>query len=328
MEIKKLSASSYSRWSGCEMAYFIENNLNYRFPGGLAANVGSCAHSILETLAKIKLAQQNKEELIKTEIGEVNSNNFNVSSIIDKTYDLYSNKESLKHLDWKPENLTDIRKYILTVMTQNKGMYNPLNRKIVSTEQYIKLEIKEDWSVLPDGTNFSITGFIDLVTDEGNDTFEITDYKTGSLTDFHTGQKITAKSLNDNIQVRMYHYALSNMYGCEKNYLITMYFLKFASPITISLSCNDLDKTLNMLKDRFLKIKNTKIPKLSRSFKCRRFCDYGKNAFQHPTLVTPTQFIDNQVSNVGDPMCYCDYTNYEINRRGMDWVNENMKLPK
>lgn len=330
MEIKKLSASAYKRHNFCPMAYFIEYNLNYRFPAGKAANLGTIAHSILESLARIKLGLQNNQSEVDTEIGILPTTGYDIDRILDDTYLHFINKEDFKVHIWEPIDYKNVRKFVENALNHNNGAFNPLNRKIISTEQYIKLDVNEDWAILPDGERFKITGFIDLVTEVDKNTIEITDYKTGSLDDFITGKRISYETLYDDIQLRMYHLALANIYGCDKNFILTMFFLKFSTPITISFDCNDLPQTLERIKTKFIEIYNTKIPKLNKTWdrpmsKCRKFCDFGKKEWPGNSMLPKTvQFIDGQVSSVGSNMCYCDAINYEMNRRGPEWVTENL----
>lgn len=330
MEINKLSASSYKKYSFCPMAYFIEQNLNYRFPMGKAANLGTITHAVLEILAQIKLGQQKNLSEVETEIGLISVSNFDIEHITDNIYYKYTIEE-YPHLTWEPKDFKDVKKYVNNCLNHNNGAYNPLNKNIISTEQYLRIPVEEDWAILPENKRLNITGFIDLITEVNNSTIEITDYKTGSMSDFTTGKDISFESLHDDIQLRLYHLAASQMYGCEKNYILTMFFLKFSTPITISFSCEDLPETMERVKRRFIEIYNTKIPRLNKSWdrpmsKCRKFCDFGKKEWPGNKIVPETiQFLDGQVSSVGAPMCYCDAISLEVNRRGMGWVLENMK---
>jgi hypothetical protein len=321
MNISKLSASSYKKWSACQQAYFIENILNYRFEAGKAANLGTITHSVLEILAKAKLAKQNNETIISTEIDKLFIDNLNIDNITEQVYNLYSNKEELKHLNWTNSDFKTIKKYVNKAISHNDGYFNPLNRKVISSEQYISLPIKESWAVLPDQTFFKITGFIDLITECNNNCLEITDYKSGNpKQDFHTGKPIDETFLFNDIQMRLYHYSCCELYGYDKTYLVTLFFLQ-AGPITISFAPEDAMETKERLKTRFLKIYNTKIPQLNKSYKCTRFCDYGKNQLDS----APIQFLDGQISPVGQNMCICDQVKFETDRRGLQWVVNNLK---
>lgn len=261
---------------------------------------------------------------MKTELGEMPADNIDIQDITNKIYQLYVNKPELKHLVWVNKDFKDIQKYVNKAINHNGGYFNPLNRKIVSSEQYINLTIEEPWAILPDQSYFKITGFIDLITECNNDCLEITDYKSGNPNnDFLTGQKIDETFLFNDIQLRLYHFACCQLYGYEKTYLVTLFYLQ-SGPITISFSPKDAEETKSRIKKRFLEIYNTKIPKLNRSYKCTRFCDFGKNKLSN----APVQFLEGQVSPVGADMCLCDEVKFETDRRGLDWVIENLKHDK
>ena len=58
MQIEKISASAAKTYEGCEMQYYLDYVLKWRFPAGKAANVGTVTHKILEILGKISQAQK------------------------------------------------------------------------------------------------------------------------------------------------------------------------------------------------------------------------------------------------------------------------------
>lgn len=324
MHIEKLSPSSFKQWSGCQQAWFISNQLSWRFEKK-SASLGTIVHAVLETLAIIKKSQQDKESVADTEIGAVSNSNFDIDIITDEIYKLYTEKPELKELGWTDKEYKDVKKYVTKALTYNNESFNPLKRKIVATERYIKIPVDESWATLSSGKQLAITGIIDLVTDIGSNTLEIVDWKTGQPnTDFLTGAKIDTLFLKEDIQLRIYHYGCSKIYGEKNNYIFTLFFLQ-KGPITISFSPEDLDETKERIKKRFLEIHKTQIPKLTKSWKCTRFCDYGKNVWKKDGVPTPIQFLDNQITPIGEKMCICDMVTYETNRRGMQWVIDNMK---
>lgn len=328
MQIEKLSASAFKLWDHCQMAYFIQYVLKWQFRPGKAADLGTITHAALETLAQVKLWQQKNEKKFDTDIGIIDVFNPNIDEIIDKTFNFYVNKPEYKNNVWSAKELKDIHKYVNVVLNHNNGQFNPLNKDIESTEQYINFQIMEPWAVLADGSRLRITGFVDLVTRVNQNTLEITDYKTGSLTDFHSGKAIDIDYAMKDIQLRLYHMALAEKFGCDNNYLLTLFYLKHSKPITITFDCNTLVETKEMIKDRFLSIFNTKIPKLNRSWKCTKFCEYGKNTFENTKIQPTIQFMSNGLAPVGKCMSICDTVQLEINRRSPEWVAQNLKFEK
>lgn len=322
MEVKKLSASSYKKWAFCEHAFFIENVLNYHYPAGKAASIGTITHAILESLAEIKLAQQRK--LVEVDIDGVGTlKSFDPIDVVSLSEQIYAHQTQnvLNTLKWEKADLTTVKRHVNKAITHNNGIFNPLNRTIIQTEQYIKIKIDEDWAILPSGGQLNITGFIDLVTKVDENTIEIIDWKTGSqLKDFLSGQELNYENIRNDIQLRMYHLAASKIYGEDKSYMLTMFFTNFGKVFTYNFSVEDIKYTKELIKKKFLEIHGCKIPRRSITWKCRKFCDYAKNTRSD----SPIQFIDNQITAVGDKMCLCDQVYYEVNRRGLQWTVENM----
>lgn len=326
MLINKLSASSYKLWDNCQLAYFIDQVLGWRFPPIKAADTGTIAHAVLETLAAIKLAQQNSQRKVDTELGKISTSKFDIDNILSQIYQLYITKAPFNKHQWAETDFKEIKKYVYVVLEHNNQQFNPLQRHILGIEEYIKLEISEDWAVLPDNSTFKITGFVDLITQINDDTIEIIDYKTGQMKDFFSQQDIDFDYLlKKDIQLRFYHWAIAEKYGYNKTYILTMFFLKYAKPITISFGYQDLIETKNRIKNKFLEIKRNNKPELNRTWRCTRFCPYGKNTFEQTSVVPLTQFVDNGIAKIGDNCTICDQTKFEIDRRGLEWVTNNLK---
>lgn len=325
MNIEKISASAYKLHSHCPHAYFIQYNLKYGFPAGKAADRGTIVHRVLEILAEQKVARQKQDKFFSTaEIGQTESeSNFDIISLARRVYD-YQTTEKMPHHDWEESDFNECMKYINTALKHDGGKYNPLNRNIISTEEYIKIAPEDDWAVLPNGNRLFITGFIDLVTEEGPDVIEISDYKTGRQTDFHTGKELNEKTLRDDIQLKMYHYAATKIYGEDKSYLVTIFFLKTGVPITIYFTPDDLQDTKNKLKEAMNRILLDNFPRRNISWKCGKFCDFGKNTFEGTDIVPLTQILEGGIAKQNETMTICDQVNFEINRHGLDWVVENM----
>jgi len=57
MQIERISASAATTYNGCQMQYYMDYILKWRFPAGKAANIGTVTHKILEILGKIRVAQ-------------------------------------------------------------------------------------------------------------------------------------------------------------------------------------------------------------------------------------------------------------------------------
>jgi CRISPR/Cas system-associated exonuclease Cas4 (RecB family) len=148
-------------------------------------------------------------------------------------------------------------------------------------------------------------------------------HNTGSLKDWNTQEEKTYAKLFDDPQLRFYHYAVSQIYGEDKTYIITIFYLKTNDCFQIPFGKEDLKKTKNMLKQRFEEIKETKIPKLNRGWKCTRFCPFGKNTTEGTNFPNLVQLDYGGIAKVGEMMTICDCSNHEIHTKGIDYVQEN-----
>ena len=270
------------------------------------------------------MAQQEQKEKVNLNIGEFDTANPSLGEIADKTYNFYTKEENLNHIEWSDIEYKLYKKFINIAVSHNNGQFNPLNRNILQAEQYIKYEVPEKWAILPNQERLKITGIIDLICENEN-IIEVTDWKTAkTMKDFTTGKEINYKTLQDDVQLRFYHYYLSKIYGCDRTFILTMFFLRQSTPISISFGCNDLEATENKIKTKFLEILNTKIPKLKKGWYCTKTCDFGINTFQNTKIQPITQFLNNQITNIGQPMCICNQIELETNRHGLQWVIEEM----
>ena len=308
------------------MAYFINQNLKWRFPSNKGAALGSCVHKVLEYFAHIKLAQQQNKSMVLLDIGEINISDFDILSIIDKTYQYFTSQDTMKHIQWSDKEYKTYKTYVNTAITHNNGYFNPLKKNIIALEQYINYTIDENWAILPDGSNLRITGIIDLVLQDNDNTIQIWDWKTSStLSDFNTGETIDLDYLQKDIQLMLYALVAPKIYGEDKNYICTMFFLKQKTPLSVAFSHEELKLAFNKIKHRFLEISKCSLPKLNRTWKCTKTCDFGKNTFENTKIKPISQFLPNGIAPIGSPMTICDQTFFELNRRGLNWVIENLK---
>ena len=325
MKLSKLSASSFKKHCACPHAFFIQQNLKWMFPAGKAADRGTIVHRVLEILAEQKLARQKSQSFFSTnETGEVaTAENIPIDQLTQDVYD-YQTKEVMPHHEWDQKDFNECMLYVNTALSHGEGRFNPLNRKIINTEQYIKIAPQDDWAILPDGKKLNITGFIDLVTDEGNDIIEIIDWKTGRQVDWNTGEELNEETLKNDIQLKMYHYAATRMYGEDKTFLVTIFFLKTKTPITIHFSQEDVEDTKNRIREKMNEILADSFPRRNITWKCRKFCEYGKNTFEGSNIVPEIQVLGDGIASEGNIMTICDQVNMELSFKGLEWVEENM----
>lgn len=324
MKINRISPSSYNSWDGCQHKYFLEQNLKYTYPPGKAADIGTVTHKVLEDLALIRLRQQEiadgTTDDTKLEIKKdvyIDINNYTIDDLT--TVALTSFRKGY----FVRKDIDEIKQYIDTAISFRGAQYDPRNREIIAPEKRVKIEIPDSWATLEDSSQFFLSGIVDLVTKVDENTYEIIDWKTGRPADFNTGKAKTYQTCQDDPQLRFYHWAATKLYGEDKNYLVTIFFLKTKDCFTIPFDNDDLPKTEYLLRDRFEEIKACQLPKLNRSYKCTKFCPFGKNTCQGTNFPNMRQETYGGVARMGEPMTICDASNYMIHMYGIDFVEEN-----
>ena len=105
--------------------------------------------------------------------------------------------------------------------------------KIIDLESHFEIPLEDE-----DGETHLLTGVIDRIDDLGNGKFEIIDYKTSKI--------VTKKeSLDDNLQLSIYHLALIERYPNIKpeDIKLSLYFLRTGNKITITKKQDDPKNT-------------------------------------------------------------------------------------
>lgn len=317
----------------CEQQYFFEYVLGYRGPSNQKADKGTIVHKVLEILAFVKQTQQNNEKIFIDDIvGEVNISKYNLDKIIDNVYKYYTSQ--FHHHKWTSKDLEDCRKWTYKALSYNNGMFDPRNRDIVSPEQHFDFIVEQDWAKYDykskDGSisgYLGLKGTIDLITKIDNNTLEIIDWKTGRRLNWATGEEKTQEKLEDDPQLRIYHYAVNHLYPEIEHIMVTIFFINDGGPFSVSFDRSDLIKTEKMLKDKFDIIKKTKKPKLNRSWMCSKLCHYGKTTFENSNILPIIEYRDNQVCNKDNFMTKCEQVRHDIELKGMDAVVDEYTVP-
>lgn len=181
-------------------------------------------------------------------------------------------------------------------------------RKIIKIEKYKKRKTQCIAVDSEDNTYLCTKNFIPT-------------HNTGRRLDWATGEEKTIEKLHDDAQLRIYHYAVSKMYPQYEYIIVTINFINDGGPFSVLFSKEDLAKTEEMLRKKFLTIKKCKKPKLTRSWKCTKLCYYGKNTFEnHPSVLPILEYRDDQVCKQGEFMTMCEQIKHEIELNGMKSV--------
>ena len=335
MIITYFRSSSYNTHSMCEQQYFFEYVLGWRGPSGQKADKGTIVHKVLEILAMIKQGQQNNLTHINDDefLGEIDINNYSLNSIIEKVYKHYTTANS--HHTWALKDYKDCYNWVYKAIEFNNGMFDPRNRNILRPEQHFDLVIEKPWAKYNyniDNQNIEgylgLKGTIDLITLANEDTIEVIDWKTGKRLDWATGQEKTQEKLEKDAQLKIYHYAIKKLYPHIQNVIFSIYFINDGGPFSMVFHDDDLIDTENMLRAKFEIIKNTKKPRLNKSWMCNKLCHFGKTTFENTSVQPISEYRDNQVCQKGSFMTKCEQVKHDLELYGIDATMGVYKHPK
>lgn len=326
MLITYIRSSSYNAWDWCPHRFFLDYCLGLKTASNPAADRGNIVHKALESLARQKLAIQNKQSsFTDDETGRVfDVSTFEAEQAIDFGWEYYTKIRPTPHL-WVESDFVDCRKYMYVVRDFNDGQFWPPNRDIVMPEQFFDLEIDEPWARysydMPDGSKLegqlAIKGTVDLVTRINDDTIEYVDWKTGRRMDWSTRTEKTYPDLCKDFQMLLYFYALTRLYPDVKHVIMTIFFTKDGGPYSMCFDERQVKKTLDLLRERFQEIKGTVRPKLNRGWKTCGLCDYSK-ILQTGTMKTICQHFQDEMLNIGLDRVMTKYTNNDAAIRYQD----------
>ena len=323
-------SSSFNSHRMCPMQYYMEYGLGWRGNSGKKADKGTIVHKILELAAVSKKAlQEGRDTIDDSEIGQIETANYDpeyLDEIIDKVYEYYTSRTT--HHEWKPLDLKHCRAWVWKIFNDDDGFFDPKNRVVVDAEPHFDFEIEEEWAKysyeLADGTvlegNLALKGTIDLITDIGDNTYEIIDWKTGRRLDWATGKEKTMAKLQKDPQLRMYHLACKKLYPHVDAFLVTIHFMNDGGPFTLHFQDSDIPETLEMIKAKFEVIKKTDLPQQKKSWKCSKLCNAGKSTYEGTD-------VDVMYNVFGAPLTKCEQTHEMIKEHGIEWVTQNCTAP-
>lgn len=317
----------------CEQQYFFEYVLGYRGPSNQKADKGTIVHKVLEILAIIKQSQQDGVLTFEDDVvGSVNTEAYNIDTLTEQVYQYYSSRFS--HHKWTIKDFTDCRLWVEKAITYNNGMFDPRNRNILCPEQHFDIVIDKDWSKykykVAEGTlegNLAIKGTIDLITQVGDNTIEIIDWKTGRRLNWATGQEKTQEKLEEDPQLRIYHYAIQKLYPHIDHIMVTIFFINDGGAFSVIFDKSDMPKTESMLRDKFEIIKKTQKPRLHKSWMCSKLCHFGKSTFENSNVLPILEYRDNQLCQKNSHMTKCEQIKHDIELKGMNNVVDEYTVP-
>jgi len=317
----------------CEQQYFIEYILGWRGPSNQKADKGTIVHKVLELLAVIKKAQQDKLISVNDDIaGTILVNNYDLENLFTLVYEHYT--KANHHHKWADKDRKDCRKWVQKTIEFNNGMFDPRNRDIVCPEQHFDFIIDRPWAKYsfdtPEGKlegNLALKGTVDLITRIDDNFFEIVDWKTGRRLDWATGKEKTQEKLENDPQLRIYHYAIQHLYPEIDHIMVTVNFINDGGPFSICFEKNDLRKTEHMIQAKFEKINKVNKPQLNKTWMCSKLCHFGKTTFDNTGIEPLEEYRNGQSTRHGSIMTKCEQIHHDIQMKGMNDVVEQYKHP-
>lgn len=290
-------------------------------------------HKVLEILAFIKQGQQNSLTSIQDDIvGHISIDKYSVDDLLDTVYNFYASASS--HHVWKDKDRLDCRKWVEKTITFNNGMFDPRNRDIVCPEQHFDFVIEKPWAKYsydtPEGKlegNLALKGTIDLITRIDDNVFEVIDYKTGRRVDWATGKEKTLEKLENDPQLRIYHYAIQHLYPEIDNIMVTIDYMNDGGPFSICFEKSDLIKTEDMIRNKFERIRPAQHPSLRKSWMCSKMCHFGKTTFENTSILPIVEYRDGHTTPNGNNMTKCEQIHHDTQMLGMNNVVDQYKHP-
>lgn len=315
------------------MQYFAEYVLGWVGPSNMKADKGTIVHKVMEIMAHTRLAQQKGEKSFTDDVcGKVLVNKYDINKLIEKVFGHYT--KLITHHNWSESDYKDCKDWVWKALLHNGGAFDPRKRDIVAAEPHFDFTINQPWALYDfkykgqkvEGC-LALKGTIDLITEVAPGIYEIVDWKTGRRLNWSTGAEKTQENLQDDPQLRIYHYAAHQLFPNIDQVLVTIYYINDGGPFTICFNKDDLPKTEEMIRKKYEKIKKTLVPRLTKTWKCTKLCHQGKTTFDGTNIPVLTEFRRDARGDIGSEMTKCEQINFEIERRGIDWVTENMSRP-
>lgn len=282
-----LRSSSLGAYEWCGHRYWIEYVLGKKPEAGQKAQKGNMFHKAVELLAAGRLAQQKGEHsFTDAELGVTFPVGVSPEEAVAAGYSHYADPGRSSHA-WSERDRLDVQKWLANVLAWQGGQFDPRRREILAPELYFDLEVEEPWAEysydLPQGNlsgRLRLKGTLDLVTALPDGGVEYVDWKTGRRYDWVKEKEKTPLSLRDDLQFRLYHYALSRLFSGAKYIAVTVFYVTDGGPYTVQLYPEDLPMTSSLLRAKFETIRSDNFPRmLAPNWKCEKLCRHWQEQF-------------------------------------------------
>lgn len=317
-----IRSSSFSSYEICPHKTFLSYVLGLQDDGNKKAEMGNVLHKVGECLALAKLKYQETGLVGPHNIGDeyigdlIVDDIFDNESVINKLCKLsYDYHSSISKHDWTNKDLITAIEWANKVISFHGGEFDPRNKTVACVEKYFDFELEHDWAhyeykigdKIIEG-QLALKGTIDLIMQVDVDHYEVLDYKTGQCKNWATGEQKTYESFQKDPQLLIYYYACRRTFPNIPHFDFTIYYINHGGPFTMSFDDRHLVMAENLIRERFIEMKNVQVPKLiantrkeresKANFKCKYMCSFSKNLFPG-TDIPICEFFQNKVKELG-----------------------------
>lgn len=324
-ELTKISYSAISTFKGCETDYFCNYILRLPQRQKSSTMIGTGVHKVLECVCGIQKQVQEgvKKPHIKDDYAGSVFKSTSLEKICERVYEKMV--ELTPKVDWKP---ADKKKYLKLVDIGMKSKHSPYQYKITDVEKYFRIELSEyDWAKIDDKTHLCISGVVDVLYIDNDGQHCVLDYKTGKPKyDWNTGKEMSYVDFTQNMQLCMYYFALRKLMP-EVEPIIKLWYLQSDEIVTLFFDDSIFEYVEKFIKNSYEKILSMKTPRQNRSWKCSKFCCWGKQKFSdidRPDLSINNQ-TDNFLTKAGEEMTVCEAVHAFMKYRSVEDTIKNCK---
>ena len=301
-------SSSLGTLEFCEQKYFLQYNLAYKDKTNKKALMGTIVHKVMQVLGDKSLAVSNGEkEVVDDELGTFTLDQCDdLAHVNGLAFDYYASNFPEVTLE-ESEKKTCL-KWAEKAIAYNNGMFDPRNQNVFATELFFDFEIQENWAKYNYKVgketikgNLAIKGTVDLIVDQGENYYEILDYKTGKRINWATGEEKTLEKLQKDTQLLLYYYALKNTYP-DAEFSVSIFYINDGGVFSMVFDEEDYKKAEDILRKKFERIKRSQNPRLlsneNSHWKCRKLCKFSE-PYKEGTKKSVCQHIRDEVRKNG-----------------------------
>lgn len=187
--------------------------------------------------------------------------------------------------------------------------YDPRFLNIVAPEQKFDISLKDfEWSKYSyeirgekhEG-NYTLSGTIDLITEDEDGLYHITDFKSGKRFNWGTEQVKDYEYLSNDPQLTLYQWAAQKLYP-DKEFCFTIIWVRDGGAYHLMFGPEHMKNVEDSLEQHFKSVTSNIKPKMihpqQKSFKCQKLCAFYKNDWPGKRI-NICNFIHDSIDKVG-----------------------------